>query len=156
VDTGTFSADNVNLVGAEAAAVWGPASLQAEYMIAMVDSSVANDPDFSGYYVQGSYFLTGEHRNYKASSGKFDRVKPNKNFMGDDGGPGAWQLAARYSHVDLDDGAINGGELDCVTAGVNWYLNPNTRVMLNYVYADSDKLYDGEANIFQTRFQIDF
>jgi phosphate-selective porin len=63
------------------------------------------------------------------------------------------EFKAQY---DFAGGDINGGELDDVTVGLNWYLNPNTRVMLNYVYADASDLYDGETHIFQTRFQIDF
>ena len=47
-----------------------------------------------------------------------------------------------------------------MTLGVNWYLNPNTRVMLNYVKADptldSDGDSDGDADLFGMRFQIDF
>lgn len=156
VNTGSFDADHVDLVGAEAAMVYGPASLQGEYITAMVDGDAGSDPNFSGYYVQASYFLTGEHRPYKASDAVFSRVKPKANFMAEKGGLGAWEIAARYSHLDLEDGAINGGELDDITVGLNWYLNPNTRVMLNYVYADASDLYDGEAHIFQTRFQIDF
>jgi phosphate-selective porin OprO/OprP len=156
VNTDHFEADNANAVAVEGALVCGPASVQAEYTTAMVDSRMGGDPDFDGYYIEASYFLTGEHRRYKTSSGVFDRIKPKRNFLGKDKGPGAWQIAARYSHLDLEDADINGGELDTVTAGLNWYLNPNTRVMLNYVFADADDRYDGEANILQTRFQVEF
>ncbi len=156
VNTGYFEADNASLLGLESAMVWGPASLQAEYTTAFVDSDERDDPDLCGYYIEASYFLTGEHRNYNAAKAVFDRIRPKRNFLGKAGGPGAWQVAARYSHLDLDDGAVNGGALDTITAGLNWYLNPNTRVMFNYVYADASDLYDGETQIFQTRFQIDF
>lgn len=156
VDTGSFEADGVNILGAETALVYGPVSLQGEYVTAMVDSDTASDPGFFKYYVEASYFLTGEHRSYKASEGVFGRVKPNKNFLGGDVGLGAWQIAARYSHIDLEDGAITGGKLDTITAAVNWYLNPNTRVMLNYIYADASEKYDGDANILQMRFQVEF
>ncbi len=155
-DAGSFAADDVNILGAETALVYGPLSLQGEYVTAMVDSDAASDPDFFGCYIEASYFLTGEHRRYKTSSGVFDRIKPNRNFMGKEGGPGAWQIAARYSHIDLEDGLINGGKLDTVTAALNWYLNPNTRAMLNYVFADADDKYDGRANILQMRFQVEF
>ena len=116
VNTGSFDADDVDLVGAEAAMVYGPASLQGEYISVMVDGDAGSDPDFSGYYVQASYFLTGEHRPYKASDAAFSRVKPKANFMGKEGGLGAWEIAARYSHIDLEDGDINGG------LGVRFYF----------------------------------
>ena len=154
VDTGDFASNNSDLLGLEAAWVEGPLSVQGEYMFARADQrSTSANADFDGYYVQASYFLTGEHRKYKKSSGAFSRVKPNKNF-GSDRGWGAWELAARYSAVDLDDSSINGGKLDNITAGLNWYLNPNTRLMLNYVHADKDGI--GDADILLTRFQIDF
>ena len=49
---------------------------------------------------------------------------------------------------------IQGGELRDFTFGVNWYLNPNTRFMWNYGWAERIDL--GSANLFQSRFQVDF
>ena len=157
VNTGVVEVDDsLDQFGAELAAVYGPLSVQGEYMHARAETN--SHSDFSAYYVMASYFLTGEHRPYKTSSASFSRVKPNKNFsLGENGGFGAWELACRYSHIDLDDGAISGGEQDDVTVGLNWYLNPNMRVMWNYVHADVDHdSYDGESDILQMRFQVDF
>ena len=64
----------------KAAWVQGPFSLQGEYMHADYDAPAVGDPSFSGYYAYGSYFITGESRAYKQSSGAFDKVKPKKNF----------------------------------------------------------------------------
>lgn len=154
VDTGVFDGNDGHTIGAEAAAVFGPFSVQGEYMRSFVDSSVADDPEFSGYYVFASWFVTGESRNYKVGEGAFDRVKVKKTFLTDAGGFGAWELAARYSFIDLDDEGATGGELADVTAGVNWYLNPNTRLMFNYVRADLDKVSETDAFVMRT--QIDF
>ena len=140
----------MDLVGTEAALVAGPFSLQGEYMTAMTNTDDGTDPMFSGFYAMASYFLTGENRTYKG--GLFGRVKPKKNFGA--GGPGAWELAARYSHLDIADEAVEGGELDDITLGVNWYLNPNTRFMFNYVHAGLDTV--GQSDTFQTRAQVDF
>ncbi len=154
VDTGLFSADHSNTVGVETAAVLGSFSIQGEYMRNFLDSEATNDPSLWGYYIFTSFFLTGEHRAYKVGEGRFDRVKVKRNFLASDGGAGAWELALRYSYLNLNDELADGGILSDVTAGVNWYLNPNTRVMFNYVYADLDDV--DEANAFTVRTQIDF
>ncbi|MFQ5505701.1 MAG: OprO/OprP family phosphate-selective porin [Planctomycetota bacterium] len=154
VSTGPISADGERLVGAELAVVHGPLSVQAEYMSALVDSATGSNPGFSGYYAMASWFPTGEHRAYKRSAGVFSRMKPAKPFLAPDEGWGAWEVALRYSHVDLEDALVTGGELSDITLGVNWYLTPNARVMWNYVRADLDRV--GNADIFQMRLQIDF
>jgi len=154
VDTGTFAGDQVDLVGLEAAWVNGPLSLQGEYMMANANRlGSGSDVEFDGYYVQASYFLTGEHRNYKTSEGAFSRIKPNKNYSAESG-PGAWEIKARYSGLDLSDRDIAGGELDNITAGLNWYLNPNTKIMWDYVHADKDDI--GQADMLIMRLQFDF
>ncbi|MEM1202125.1 MAG: porin, partial [Acidobacteriota bacterium] len=56
--------------------------------------------------------------------------------------------------LDLNDGAISGGEEDNWTVGVNWYPNPATRLMLNYVHADVDG--EGEGDFILVRWQVDF
>ena len=154
VNTDFFPARSEDLLGLEAALVEGPFSLQSEYVNAAANSPTLGDPSFNSFYVQGSFFLTGENRRYKKESGAFTRARPRGNLFGGEKGIGAWELVARYSRLDLDEGTILGGELNNLTLGLNWYLNPNTRFMFNYVLADRKDI--GEADIFQTRFQIDF
>ncbi len=172
VDTGAVDTDAIDSFVLEGALVLGAFSLQGEYFFNDFDTEFLGDHDFDGYYVQASYFLTGEHRPYKNADAKFDRVVPNNNFKvhGEERGWGAWEVALRYSHIDLDDGytsfwdrafgyndQIRGGEEDNITIGLNWHLNPNTRIMWNYIHADLDSnVYDGDLNIFQTRFQVAF
>ncbi len=154
VDTSTLTADNLQMVGLEGAIVYGPASLQGEYTHATVDTAGGN-PQLGGFYVYGSYFLTGENRNYKSSKGAFERIRPARNFhYGSWTAPGAWEIAARYSHIDLNDQGSAGGRLDDLTLGLNWYLNPNTRIMANYVLADLQGT--GKAQMGQMRFQLFF
>ncbi len=154
LDTGDITdATGVDLVGLEFAAINGPLSVQGEWMQASVDSTTAGNPDLSSYYLFASYFLTGEHRVYRASSATFGRVRPKQNYLGD-GGSGALELALRYSSADLTDANVSGGKLDNITLGLNWHLTPNTRVMFNYTAADLAGT--GNSNIVQARFQIDF
>ena len=157
VDTGTFTADSVDLFGQEAALIYGPLSLQGEFTTALVDSDgTQSNPTFFGFYTYASYFLTGEHRAYNKEAAAFTRLKPKHNFdpWGAEKGFGAWEVALRYSSLDLSSNFVDGRELHTVTAGLNWYLNPNTRTMLNYVFADLEG--PGHLNTVQTRFQIDF
>ncbi len=160
VDTGTITnVDDYTLFGAEAAVVIGPFSLQSEYMRADLTRDGGNkDADFDGYYATASYFLTGESRNYIAKKGVFGRVKPNRNFDLK-GGWGAWEIATRFSNLDLNDGGIDGGEIDTFSAGINWYVNPYVRLVTNYVNVlDVDGgSHDGqEPDLVQFRAQLDF
>lgn len=156
VDTGELAAESATLYGGELAAVYGSSHLQAEYVSADVDLCENSSASFSSYYVQAGYFLTGEHKPYSKSEGVFGRVMPKKNFNPDEGDYGAWEVAARYSYIDLEDSAVNGGTMTSITAGINWYLNPNTRMMLNYISAEADDKYDGSVDIVQARMQVDF
>lgn len=170
VDTGTLATREAHQLGVEGAMVYGPLSVQGEYMLALpqlVDPAL-DDPTFWAFYVQISYFLTGEHRPYE--NGIFGRPRPKHNVNFKKGGLGAWEVAARFSWIDLDDAASidpeSGGEERNVTFGVNWYPTPNTRITWNYVYANLDRtINDGtvrtvlngeDAHIVQMRFQVDF
>lgn len=151
VDTGSFAGDSTTLLGGEVAGVFGPFWFASEVMQADTDAPAVGDPTFSGAYAQAGWFLTGESRVFKASEGAFDRNRPKANYGK---GPGAWEIALRYSTIDLDDAGVAGGEQDDITAALNWYLNPVARLMLNFVRADVDGA--GEADFFLARWAIDF
>ncbi|MGH7788655.1 MAG: OprO/OprP family phosphate-selective porin [Candidatus Binatia bacterium] len=154
VNTQSIETDGVDLINPEIAFVRGPLSVQAEYMNALVQQVDASNPDFGSFYVYASYFLTGEQRPYRLATGAFDRIMPRSNFTSDLKHWGAWELAARFSRLDLDSEDIDGGTLDDITAGVNWYLNPNMRITVNYVWAHLESV--GDSNIAQGRFQLAF
>mgnify|MGYP002266808353 CR=1 FL=1 len=73
-------------------------------------------PVFPSFCVMSSYILTGEHRRYRKAVGAFGRVIPEHST-------GAWELALRYSYLDLDSGSVEGGTLHSATAGLNWYTS---------------------------------
>jgi phosphate-selective porin OprO/OprP len=162
VDTGLFNAEGANVFNPELAIVSGPLSFQGEFYLSMMDATILGDPRFWDFYMYGSYFLTGEIRNYDISKGAFSQVEPKHNFLLREGGWGAWELALRLSHVDLNGGAVAGGKERNWTAGLNWYLTGKTRFMLNYVRArvkdriNPPAIKDSRADILQARFQIMF
>jgi phosphate-selective porin OprO and OprP len=122
-----------------------------------VDAIAGIDPKFSGTYVQASYFLTGEHRPYNSKYRLFSRVRPKENYTGrDGGGRGAWQVALRYSELDLDDAlaGVMGGQQSSTTLGINWHLNSYSRVMLNQTFSELETVGDSES--ISLRFQVDF
>jgi phosphate-selective porin OprO/OprP len=93
------------------------------------------------WHVTVSYLLTGERASFRG-------VKPRQYF--DFGkGWGAWEVVARYNEMTLDEDtfknptgtAFTGGYANLSESakrarswavGLNWYLNQNTRVGLNY------------------------
>ncbi|MDY0170446.1 MAG: porin [Thermoguttaceae bacterium] len=163
VNTG-FMDDAVNwhLLGVELALVYGPFSVQSEYVKALVSRRNTADPDFDAMYVETSYWLTGEHRPYNRAQGRFDRVKPFENFFrvrDEDGcirmGKGAWQLAYRYGYIDLVSATVDGRRANVHTMGVNWHLTPYSRLMANYIQADRSG-DDTWFNAVTMRAQFDF
>jgi len=153
VDTGNFAADDAFIVNLEIAGVKDSFWYSAEYAQVDVSTSVGPDPTFDAGYLEVGYFFGGNHRRFKTSSGAWDRQKPN-DVWGKDGGKGAWEIAFRYSTIDLTDESITGGEEDNWTLGLNWYPNPATRLMINFVHADVDNV--GEADFLLVRWQVDF
>jgi phosphate-selective porin OprO/OprP len=148
--TGLVDVDSIKRYGVEAAYVSGPLSLQAEYLQAKVESALAGDPEFGGYYVMASYFLTGESRPYRASNGTFDRIKPNSKS-------GAWEVAARLSNLDGESDTLAKREIENVTLGVNYYLNPQMRIMANLIKSDVDAgASQGDPKTLAFRVQYDF
>ena len=152
--TGTIElVEDVHLANLETVYIQGPFSIQAEYLHASVNA-VDYQYHFSNYYAELSYFITGESKNYKGSYEGLGRVKPRNNFGGREKGFGALEIAFRYSNTDLTDGIIEAGIESDIAVGLNWYLNPVTRVMFNYgKVLIKDK---GNLDVLQARFQIDF
>ncbi|PLX10963.1 MAG: hypothetical protein C0598_09320 [Marinilabiliales bacterium] len=149
---------SVNEYNAGMVLVFNQLSLEGEYTFANLltgPNSAYEHANYSAssYYGTIAWFITGEHKNYSKSKVAFDRLSPKKNF-GANGGLGAWEIAFRYSYINVNDRDLQGGKMNDITVGLNWYLNPITKIALNYVRSDIDKL--GIANIYQMRFQITF
>lgn len=76
-------------------------------------------------------------RDYRYRSGIFGPVPVARSVY--QGGIGAWELGARFSSIDLTDGLVDGGEMDILSLGVNWYLSPIFNVNLNYRFITNDR-----------------
>ncbi len=159
-----IAAEDQFLLGVESLWIRGPFSFQAEYGWNFLNNATGvapvgttlnppivppQDYVFNGGYVQLAYTITGENRSYDRRFGTLAREyygKPgpysNAWLIRDERGnlccgAGAWEVAARYSYVNLNDGTglnrIQGGVLNGFTLGLNWYANTNLNVMMDWV-----------------------
>jgi phosphate-selective porin OprO/OprP len=166
------------IYGGELALAYGPFSIQSEYLGVHYDRNnsailLANAAgnyapggsrlNFNGYYVYGTWFLTGESRAaaYQLSGfnpATFGQIDIRNRLSA--GGLGAWELTARLSAINLNNGPyagsyfsnliaaaqgnqvmsafvansnVLGGREEDMTLGLNWYPDPGFRVMANWV-----------------------
>jgi phosphate-selective porin OprO/OprP len=191
IDTGNLAAASQYILGLELLQICGPFSVQAEYGWNFVNGVVGANPtglvfnpaikpgqnyEFNGGYVQLAYTLTGENRAYDRKIGTLARYYygpggpyTNAWLVRDENrrisfGSGAWELACRYTYVDLNDGSglnrIAGGRFDGFTLALNWYLNRILNLVINWI---SDRRSDvppgvfaGYVNGFGTELQVQF
>ena len=121
--------DDVDAFDFELIGVWGQFHGVFEYVMWDAKTLTGGSFDARGYSIDAGWFLTGESMKYKG--GAFSGISPKKAV--NKGGWGAWQLAARFENMDLNDGVYFGGEADVFTVGLNWHPTSNTRLMANYV-----------------------
>jgi phosphate-selective porin OprO and OprP len=89
------------------------------------------------WFLAASWVLTGEDSTYRG-------VRPKHNFSLADGNWGAWEVAVRYSELDIDDDAFpifadpttSATKASGYTLGVNWFLNRHVKLSLNYEHTD--------------------
>ncbi len=173
VDTGKYQAKNFNMYGLETVYQAGATSFQAEWMVTMVDS-VVGPIFYNGAYAQIAYRLTGEHRVYYKKMGAFGNPVPFSDFISLKPGGiqswGAWEVAYRWSYVDLRNPAsLNGhylagtsgagaGLLNDSTLGLTWFMNENLKIQVNWIHAMLQNTAKGfsDADLYVTRVQVSF
>lgn len=107
-----------------------------------------NNPSFSGYYVSTGWIITGQHRGYVGNQGAFGPVPVTAPFAPSKGQWGSWEAVFRYSVADLNyaqndplaANRVRGGYQEVYTMGLNWYVTPNVRAMVDYQFIDIKKL----------------
>ena len=184
-DTGLLGAAYQTLITAEYASNWGPLQMQAEWTMTLVPrarsilnpsanagqqpiNTVVDNLFYQGAYCEVMYALTGEGRSYNRKQAVLDRFVPRNNFFrvetpdGIRTSDGAWQVGVRYDWLCLNNQGINGGVLNGVTLGLNWFPNPNARIAFNYDFTHRDftnslaENGSGGINGFGTRLFYDF
>ncbi len=168
-------ASQYNQGGFEAAWSYGPVTLSSELFAGSFDKG----REIYGGYVEARWFLTGDCRPYNKKSGGFGNIKTKKNldcvkeasrstFYG--GGVerfvakslGAWEMYVQWGLTDADRvyrvDNIAGGRTTDTVGGLNWYWNPNTRIMFEYVHSDgtAQGRYRATDDIFAASFRFYF
>ena len=157
---------------------YGPLGLLGEYVISAQKLRRASGPtatptvDFltarnTAWQIEAGWVLTGEDASYKG-------VSPKKNFDPHHGGWGAFELVGRYGVLDVDNDVFKGSRPFASAAtsatkarawgvGLNWYLNKNVRLALNYFQTDfaggdkgSNPVTQRNEKAFLTRVQLAF
>ena len=133
--------------GVEAALTRGPVKFQSEFITANFDGR-GIDKDINTWYANVTWLITGESYAAAYKDGVFGRIQPNNNFNLGQEGWGAIELGLRYSKFDASDfktmltaptaTASYTSEVDAWTAGAKWIMNPNARILLNYVRTNFD------------------
>lgn len=172
-----FTSDR-SRIGLETALTYGPLKFQAEYIKANFEgkrgpgiAGTSFDNDIKAWYADLNWMVSGESYADAYKSGVFGRIKPKSNFNADNNW-GAFELGLRYSKFDASDfksilpaataTTAYTSEAESWTGGAKWILNPNARILLNYIYTKFDtpvrilsKTSDDEKSIV-VRAQYDF
>lgn len=121
-------------------------SVLAEYLYCTRELSLGSTRGVTvqrGWYVNTSYFLTGERYTGNGLIG-YTTINPLRPFRPARGqmGPGAWELAAQFSQISLNPNNFNfvaqpdvyASRCDQLMIGVNWWPNRYTRISVDNVF----------------------
>jgi phosphate-selective porin OprO/OprP len=170
LDTGVIAgANNYELMGLEGVFNYGPLHIVGELQQVWMQRTNMDALQFNGGYIYVAYFLTGESMVWDRETGQLGRVQPFTNFFRVrttrdviDGGWGAWQVAARFSHADLTNLNVMGGVSNEVTFSLAWYFNSHSKLIFNCITGDirERRAVDGQTaanfTILGTRLAVDF
>ncbi len=134
-------------LGGELAFRTGPFYAQGEYAKVDYKSDTAGDESVDAYYLQASWLLTGETKPYDVKKGVFKSPKPKA-------ASGAWELKARYDVMEGETAPND--KISNWIVGMNWFVNPNVRFMLEYLSGKIEQTKDTETQILQLRSQFNF
>ncbi|QQG46791.1 MAG: hypothetical protein HYZ30_01690 [Candidatus Azosocius agrarius] len=135
----TFS----SIYGIEGIFILNNFSIQSEFFYNFITWEFPLDPSvYKGFYFQAGYLLTGEKRMYVMESGSMSNPFCNKMY-------GAIELACRFTFVDMhkpDDIVVfpKTGRTSSFTFGINWFVNSNFKIQLNYI--NSDFMFNDEES----------
>lgn len=148
VDTGKHSeVDQQSIYGLELAWARKSYSFRTEYFVSEWSRDEQKDTRFDGFYIQANWAITGEP--FKYAQGKFLRIRPDNPY-------GAFEVAVRYSVLDLNDLDVLGGKEQNTSIALNWYGPGNQlRIQSTLIHYDTDEVAGNEDDyVAQLRVQV--
>ena len=147
---------NAQVYGGGGIASWRNFQVNGEYYQINVNRQGLATNGLNGGYVEGSWILTGEQRKYSPPAGSYLRPVPEHPFLPFEGSCcGAFELAARYSTIDLNSNftprpppgsnSVGGGQQTVYAAGLNWYPNANMRFLFDFLHGKINKRFSTAA-----------
>jgi phosphate-selective porin OprO/OprP len=162
IDSGALDADRYTTGNFEGAIVMGRVTFQSEAFLSSIAMNDGTEGTANGAYVHVSWFLTGENRRFEKfgqHGPQFGRNKPRENFSAKPGAwkPGAWELKARWSHLDLNN--LQRGQYNDLSVGVNWYWSDRVRMMMDWIHpiTSDDAIFGAtESDIVGLRWDVNW
>ncbi len=133
---------DIMMQGYELAAFYGPFRIQGEYIQNNVRRyGGLSTNKFNGFYAFASMMLFGGKHQYDRGAGEFTQPSLGRKW-------GDMELALRYDYVDLNSHDVMGGSAQGITAGLNYYINTNVKVMINYTFVNNDRYANGKGDLY--------
>ena len=126
VSSGLLDASQLLRIAGEMAWLQGAWHGSAEWMYLGAELESSGHENFNGWALASGYFLTGESRGYNLNRAVFSRTNATN----------AWELTARITDLDLNVRGQTGEQMLSTSVGLNHYVNPNTRIVLNWTRSD--------------------
>ena len=136
--------DHNNLWTVELAGHWGGLRYEAAYIGDNVhfkpDAADPETKNFNGWYAQAGYLLFGGKQRYDSNGGKYTKVERAHDW-------GDIELCARYETCNLNFGNVFGGASEAYTLGLNYWVNENVKMQLNYQFNNNDRYATGKGKL---------
>lgn len=116
--------------------------------------------DLYGFYIETTYFITGEIKTYDKLNGALKKIRVNKPI--NNGGFGAIELVARYQFNDAiaskEKYSVDMGRHNIILLGINWLPNNFSKILFNYMNISSEyKIKNSNNyNVFKIEYRLFF
>ncbi len=132
---------------------WRNVRSTQEVILGTDEAEIEND----AWNLTTHFVLTGEPAGYKG-------VSPEKPFDLDTNALGAWEVAFRYSQLNIDEDAFpvfadpstSASQAKNWAVGLNWYLNKNVKFSFSYDNTSFEDENIKTEKVFMIRNQISF